>query len=265
MLEDKQATVETNETQAPAESSPATETNGQGNQNDSSPSKDVNSPAPQTEKPVDWRKTPEFRGIAKQNREYKERLEAQDRALAELRGQVQGFRSTQPNSKVSQEDNQTLQRLFSLAFESPEVMDMFKQRLGLGKMDELEKGLSSLSESWNGSQSESEMDSVLSNAKQLGFDEDEVRDTLEQLANEHPVYSQVGYKKGAWKSMYRDHFFDRAGEFRERALNQETIKKREALKAGKTQSTGQGKQSDAAKSADESFGEAFRGGIDFSR
>lgn len=236
-----------------------------GTPNASPADKGVTGQGNQVEKSTDWRQSPEFRGVTKQLRQYKEQMSARDKELAELRGYVQAQKQGQRTSNVSPEDNQALQRLFNMAFESPEVAAMLREKLGLGQIDELKKNYETLSNSWQSTQADNELNTILSEAKSLGLDTDEVRETLEQLIDEHPVYSQVGYKPGALKSVYRDHFFDRVGELRERALNQKEIEKRNALKNGQTQNPGTGKGSEAAKSAEQRFSDAVKQGIDFSR
>ena len=220
----------------------------------------------------DWRQSPEFRGIAKQIKQANARAEAAEKKAVEFEAKFNGFQSGmgQRQSPVSQEDESALERVFSLAFQSPKVMGMIQEKLGLGKLGELEKGLGELSQSWYSSQAEGERAEILADAKKLGLDPDQVSEELDRQLEEHPLYSQLNYKRGALKAVYRDLFFDRAGEFRERANNAETIQKRDALKRGQVQQSGQPNGKAPAKSGEEAFHNAIRdagglGGIDFTR
>ena len=217
----------------------------------------------------DWRQSPEFRGIAKENRRYKEQLAGYEKKLAELEGRYQGFQQGQGRgqSQISQEDATALERITSLMLEHPRTMEMFKEKLGIGKIGELEKGLSELSQTWNSSQADSERASILAHAKSIGLDENEVNDALDNQIENHPLYSQINYRPGALKSVYRDLFFDRAKEMGERASNIETIKKREALKNGQSQQPGSRSSNGKTMSSDERFQKTINdaGGVDFTR
>lgn len=194
------------------------------------------------------------------------------RKYAELEGRFSGFQSVngQRQSTISPEDGQQLERLVGLMLEHPGTMKMMQEKFGLGKIGELEKGLGELSHSWNSSQAEGERAEILADAKKLGLNPDEVSDELDRQLEEHPLYSQLNYKRGALKAVYRDIFFDRAGEFRERAINQETIAKRDALKRGQVQQTGQPNGKPNLKSGEDAFHQAIRDagglqGLDFTR
>ena len=249
-------------------SAPSTEG---GNQQAASPaSNGVTAPAG-NQPSTDWRNSPEFRGIAKENRRYKEQLSTYEKKLAELEGRYQGMQAGQGRqSQISQEDGQQLERLVGLMLEHPGTMKMMQEKFGLGKIGELEKGLGELSQSWYSSQADGERSEILADAKKLGLNPDEVSDELDRQLEEHPLYSQLNYKRGALKAVYRDLFFDRAGELRERALNQETILKRDALKKGQVQQTGQPGGKPNPKSGEDAFHNVIReagglGGIDFTR
>ena len=228
----------------------------------------------QAEKPVtpDWRSSPEFKGIAKENRRYKEQLTAMERKYAELEGKFSGFQSTagQRTQPISPEDSQALERLVGLMLEHPGTYKMMQEKFGLGKIGELEKGFNDLSQSWYSSQADSERSEILADAKKLGLNPDEVSDELDRTLEEHPLYSQLNYKRGALKAVYRDLFFDRAGELRERALNQENISKRDALRKGQAQKPNSATGGKGAVSEDEKFQNVIReaggmSGIDFTR
>ena len=240
----------------PAESSPAAPDNSP-----ASPASNGGTPSSPAATP-DWRNSPEFRGIRKENQRYKTELEKLSAQNKELMARFEGFTSAQRGQQTeSPEQMAQLEVLFDMMSRHPK----FAEKFGLSKLSELEKTVGNLNESWNGSQYESEMDKVLTEAKGLGLDPEEVKEELQGLIDNDPVYSQIGYKPGALRAMYRNHYFERVGEFRERALNQERIKKEEALKRGQVQHTGGGSRPDGSKNADQKFGSAYKEGIDFAR
>ena len=217
----------------------------------------------------DWRQSPEFRGIAKENRRYKEQLAEMQRKHAELEGRMSGFQQGQPRQQYDPQLLQGAESLVELMLQHPRTRQMLADGLGVSKISELEKGYQELSDSWYTSQANAERSSILDDAKKLGLDPEEVNSRLDELLEEHPIYSQANYKPGALKAVFRDAFFDRAGEFRERLVNKETIEKRDALKRGQVQQTGQPAGA-KPKDADEAFRETIRqaGGlqnIDFTR
>ena len=254
---------------AQAPSSPSAPSPEAGSQQQASPAQTgVNQQQTPPVQP-DWRQSPEFRGIAKENRKYKEQLASYEKKLSELEGRYQGFQQSQNRgqSQISQEDATALERITSLMLEHPRTMEMFKEKLGIGKIGELEKGLGELSQSWNSSQADSERNSILEHAKSIGWNPDEVSDALDAAIENHPLFSQINYRPGVLKSIYRDLNFDRAKEIGERASNIETIKKREALKNGQSQQPGSRSSNGKGMSADERFQKTINdaGGVDFTR
>lgn len=171
---------------------------------------------------------PRFREVLEQNRTFK-------KELAQLRQQYEADRqrsqAAPQGQPLSPEDEEQLVKLFSLASRSPKVLSA----LGLDKLGNFEKQLSELNENWSGSQFEAEFSGVTEEAKKYGIDPNTLRDEIEQVISEHPVYSQIGYKKGAVKAIFRDLYWDRIGELKERAANKQRIEKQAALKAGQTQ------------------------------
>lgn len=251
-------------TQAPANpSAPSPEA---GSQQPASPASNGVQQAPVQ---TDWRNSPEFRGIAKENRRYKEQLANYERKLAELEGRYAGFSQGQGRgqSSISQEDATALERITQLMLEHPRTMQMFQEKLGTGKIGELEKGLNDLSQSWYSSQADSERALVLEDAKKIGLDPEEVSAELDRVIEEDPWYADKNYRPGSFKKIYRDITYDKAGEFRERAINQETIKKREALKGGAVQSPNSQVGASKGLSPDERFQKLHQesGGFDFTR
>ena len=253
-----------------APSSPSAPSPEAGSQQQASPAQTGVNQQPTAPVQPDWRQSPEFRGVTKENRRFKQENESFKREIAELRGQIQGvtqYSQRSNQTQISQEDESALERIFTLASESPRVMKIMNEKFGMGKISALEKGLSDLSQSWNSSQADSERSSILAHAKSIGLDENEVNDAIDQQIENHPIYSQIDYKPGALKSVYRDLFFDRAKEIGERASNIETIKKREALKNGQSQQPGSRSSNGTGMTADQKFQKAINdaGGVDFTR
>lgn len=241
---------------------------GQTNQPAPSGEKDAGSVQPQQTQPFDQH--PRFKELTRQNREYRKQLET-------LQNQFQQFQSNQmtrqtpQGPQISQEDESALERLFSMAFTSPKVAEMLREKLGVSKIGDLEKQVGQLSESWSGSQFKSEMRQIKDYVKSLGdipgMAPEDVEDAINEAIETHPVYSQVGYQPGAAEAIFRHLYWDKVGELQERARNKKEIEQREALKRGQTQGAAQsGSQPKGRLSAEEMLKEAGGfAGIDFGR
>jgi hypothetical protein len=266
---DNEAINSPNQTEGQAQHSDSQPGLDQGQNGASSGAQDRNSKPLDTNQgsqPFDVRKDPAFRGIQSENRRFKQELEALRREHAESRAYMDAMRKQGgQEQKLSPEDENHLMTIVEAIKRSPRAMES----LGLHKLPDLEKKFTEFSDSWAGSQYESEMNSVLSHAKELGLSPDDVRYEIEEALENHPVFSKSNYWKGGVMAIFRDRYFDRAGEFKERLSNRETIEKREALKRGQTQSPSpQAKGKPASGNA--KFAEIIRqaggvGGIDWTR
>lgn len=230
--------------------------------------------AVQTPENLSFDKHPRFKQVIKENQTFRKELEDLRRQNQEFKGYVDGQRSNQQQGQqIAPEDEAQLEKLFSLAFSSPKVSKMLAEKLGVSNLDKLREQVDGLSTSWNGSQFNSEMREIKDYVKGLGLDPEEVQEELEQFVDEHPVYSQIGYKKGALQAAFRDKYWDKIGELRERGVNKKTLEEREALKRGQTQTTSDKNKPSAAglsKDPAKRFGELVQqaggmGNIDFSR
>ena len=217
---------------------------------------------------LDIENHPAFRGMRKENQRYKGEIDKLRQEFAQQKAYLEGMGRSNGSQTpgVSDEDTQALKKVFKAAFDSPEVMEMLKQGLGLTKLSELDKNYQSLSQDWYGRQAESEMSEVLKDAKELGLDPEAIREEIESALESHPVFSKVdNYYQGAIKEVYRSLTYDRVGELKQRAATRKQIEEREALKRGQTQTSSAQGTPGKAGSADQKFGEAYREGIVFGR
>lgn len=180
-----------------------------------------------------------FKELSESAKQHKAEAEQFRKELAELRGFKEAMLSQQRGQgrQISAEQKQALQELFSMGLEVPEIENMFKQKYGLDRLDSVHKDFSSFKENWDGQQYESEMRDVLSTAKDLGLNPDEVEEELREFVANDPFFSNKEYYKGGVRAAFNSKYFDRVGELRERADNLKKIKEREMLKNGQTQTS----------------------------
>ena len=217
---------------------------------------------------------PKWKGLLRENRRWKSELESTNKKLTEMQAYMDAFRQAQGQSHQSpQVDAQTLngiKELFNLSLNHPEIKKQLLEGLGLSDLGQLREQITSLNDNWQGSQYDSEMGQVRDYVKGIGLDPDEVEEELREHIAEHPVFSKMSYYKGGVTAAFRDKYWGKAGEFRERAINKETIEKKEALKKGQVQSSSQAGGKPSGASPEEKFSEVLRNaggvsGIDFTR
>lgn len=244
------------------EPAPSPEVSG-GSQTASPGENGVNTTTPPTQENVPFDKHPRWKQLQQERKREREQFSQLQKQYQEQQGYLQALRQQgQSQGQLPPDQKAQLDQLVELL--SPVLRD----KLGLSKLDTLEKQFSELSGSWSSSQAENEMEKVLQDAKSLGLDPEEVRSEIEGAIGEHPLYGDTGYRNGAIRAIYRDLMWDRRGELAERALNKKTIAQKEALRRGQTQSSsGSGSKGQTAKSADEHFLDQIRdgGGIDLTR
>lgn len=229
--------AQSNEVKEGAQSTASPAVNGNQGQHASSGAQDARPSNSQENLPFD--KHPRFQEITRQNRQFKQELESLRRESQEQKAYMDAFRR-QSGPQAPQIDANTLngvKELFQLSLSHPEVKQMLVEGLGLKDIGQLREQLGQLSESWHGSQFKSELRGVLDQVKTLGIDTQEVEDQIKDAIENDPVYSQIGYQPGAVQAIFRNLYWDRVGELRERAENQKKIEQREALKRGQAQTT----------------------------
>jgi len=180
-----------------------------------------------------------FKELSESAKQSKAEAEQFRKELAELRGFKDAMLSQQRGQgrQISNEQKQALQELFSMGLEVPEVEAMFKQKYGLDRLDSVHKDFSTFKEGFEGREYESEMRDVLKTATEFGLDADEVEEELREYVANDPFFSGKEYVKGGVHAAFRNKYWDKIGELRERADNLKKIKERELLKNGQTQTT----------------------------
>lgn len=246
-----------------------TETGGQS----ASPSVSSEPNQPQNNLPFD--KHPRWQELQRERRQERQQMQELRQKYQEQQAYLDGMRrqSGPQGPQISQEDEALLEKFFTSAFASPKVTKMLEERFGTSKLSDLEKRMGGFEETWHGSQFNSELKEIKAYVKDLGLDADEVEQAIQDAVESDPVYSQVNFKPGAVKAIFRNLYWDRMGELQERSVNKKQLEKKEALKRGQTQSTAEtGTAAKGALSKDP--GERMRqviqnaggmGNIDFTR
>lgn len=179
-----------------------------------------------------------FKELSESSKRANERADKLERELAEMRGFKDAMMAQNGRqNELPPEQKQALVSLFQMGMTVPEVKDMIAKSFGLDRLDSLHKDFSSFKEGWEGNQYDAEMKEVLSHAKELGLDQEEVEEDLREHVESHPFFSKKDYFKGGVWAAFRDKYWDKSGELRERAENKKKIEERERLKAGQTQVT----------------------------
>ena len=176
-----------------------------------------------------------FRELTESNRRYKDDMSRFQTELAELRGFRDSMISQRQGQGIAPEQEEALEKIFGMAFQSQKVKDMIAKSLGIDKFESMQKDYSSFKEQWEGRQYEDEMKDVLASAKDLGLDPNEVEEELRDYVASDPFFSKKDYYKGGVHAAFRNKYWDKQSELRERADNLKKIKEREALKSGQTQ------------------------------
>src|SRR3990167_4719685 len=149
---------------------------------------------------------------------------------------------SQGNS-IAPQDLEALRTIFKASMSTPEIKQMIIDGLGLGEFSKLKEQVGELSTSWHGSQFKAELKQVKDYVKSIGLEADEIEDEIKEAIEDDPVYSQIGYQPGAVQAIFRNLYWDRVGELRERADNKKKIEERDALKRGQTQMTSESQTS----------------------
>ena len=202
--------------------------------------------------PFGDKRHPEYRRFKELNETAKkanEKASQLEREISELRGwkEAMAAQRGQDGPQLDPQQRQAFVQLFQMGLSVPEVKDMIAKAYGLDRLDSLHKDYSSFKENWEGQQYDTEMKDVLKTASDLGLDQDEVESELQEHVNNHPFFAEKSYFKGGVWAAFRDKYWDKVGELRERAENKKKIEERERLKQGQTQNTAEtGKAAEAA-------------------
>lgn len=219
---------------------------------------------PPAQETVPFDKHPRWQQLQRERKSERQELENLKRQYAEQKGYLDAMRYQGQQKGQLTPEQQEQQRQLEYLVEM--LANPLKEKLGLSKYDKLETQFNELSNSWQSSQAESEMNQVLSKVKDLGLDPEEVRSEIEEAIGNHPMYAETTYRNGAIRAVFRDLYWDRRGELAERAVNQETIKKKEALRRGQTQTPSAAGTRPGSIKPDDLLKEAGGvGGIDFTR
>lgn len=184
---------------------------------------------------------PRFKALYKQNKDSERRLadlEKKYQDQLEKISQNLSQRAT-PQTQVSQEQQQqeqALLQLVDLIKNNPSAMD----RLGLssvaGKAEALEAQLESIQNERTTQEFNAEFDQVIDIAKKAGLNPDDVTQELTEYIDSHPVLAGMSYAKGAVIMAFRDKYWDKMGEMKEREQNLKLIQERDKKKAANSES-----------------------------
>lgn len=194
--------------------------------------KDTTSVQKSTEN-VPFDQHPRFKALYKQNKDFERKLADYDRRYQETLeklNQTLAQRNT-PQTPLTQE-----------ALQEEQALAMLRQKLGLDKFDQtsqraesLEQELESLRNERTTSEFNSEFDQMLDIATKAGLDKEEVAQEMADYIDSHPVLSQMSYAKGAVMMAFRDKYWDRMGELKEREQNLKLIQERDKKKAANSE------------------------------
>lgn len=207
-------------------------------------------PAPEN---VPFDKHPRWQELQRERK--RERAEAQQlrQELAEMRGRMSATQG-QPQAPIDPQEKAQIEFLLE------KLTPHLKDRLGLSKLEQLEKQYNELSNSWQSSQAENELNSVVGEFKDLGIDPLEIRQSIEDAISE----SNLNYSPGIIKMVARNLMWDKQRELAERAVNLQQIKQKEVLKRGQVQGASASGNKSGKQTPEQILREAG-GEIDFTR
>lgn len=213
----------------------------------SSPSTPTEQATPQATSPANTPATPEdnlpfhkhpkFTEAIKANRETQRRYAELERQFKEQQAFLKGFQQGQPQQthQIPDDQRQALLQLAKLMKESPE----FQKELGLDRISHLEQSSQEVMMSRTEDAYNKELGELLTYAEGLGLDRGEVEDRMNEMLSS-PVYGERSYTPGIVKSMFRDAYWDKMGEIKEREANSRLIKEQEAKRKAQTETTSSG-------------------------
>lgn len=119
------------------------------------------------------------------------------------------------------------------AMQLAEILDKvpgFKDKLGISRIQELESRLKSMTEEQTEKSFNSELSEVLETASKYGLDKETVEEELREFIETDPIFSKIDYSKGTLQAAFRNKYFDKLGELKEREIAKQNIEQKEKLK-----------------------------------
>lgn len=142
---------------------------------------------------------------------------------------------------ISKPSNELPKDQVDAAMQLAEILDRvpgFKDKLGLTRIQELESQLKSLTSREAEKAFESELTEVLDTAAKYGMNKDEVEDELREFISSDPIFSKLDYSHGTVKAAFRNRYFDKLGELKERELAKQQLEQKEKLKKAGSETNG---------------------------
>lgn len=176
-----------------------------------------------------------FKEAGEWKRRYSE-LERSHREMNDMFKQLMERMSPKQSSgpQVSDEQRLALRQLAQLIKSDPEVL----KELGLDRIPNLEQATQSYETSRLESAFNGEFDDVINyGVKTFGLEREELEQELVDYIDQHPLYSKANYAKGAVQAAFRDLYWDRMDELKERAANLKLIQEQKAKKNGNIESS----------------------------
>lgn len=145
--------------------------------------------------------------------------------------QLEAMTRRDPKAEMPEEQSKALEDLAVLFSKSPNAM----KSLGLDQMQTLAKENESFRTAFVQDQFNAEKAKVLDSAVKNGMDRAIVEEEMSTFIEESSFYSDKEYTKGTYQSAFRDLYFDRIGEIKERAVNLKHIKEQKEKHSANSQ------------------------------
>lgn len=168
------------------------------------------------EEQVPFHKHPRFQELIRENKDIKRRYEEMEKRLTTL-SQPQ---PVQPQSTLTDEQRYAAIELAKILKEVPEVSKL----LGLDQLQSIQASNQQIMTERLEGAFNKELDEVTSYAVTLGMTKDEVESEIIEAMQSNPLYSTLNYSPGIVKAAFRDLFWDKLGELKEREINSKLIK-----------------------------------------
>lgn len=182
----------------------------------------------------------------KEAREWKQKYSEIEKMHREQVEFMRNFMSQNSNKSQSQpqqvdERSQAVLQLVDLLKNTPGALEA----LGFSKINDIEKRTASFEEQRAREVFDSEFDRILKyGTETFGLDEEELEQELVDYIENDPLLSQANFIPGAIQKAFRDLYWDRMDELKERAANLKLIKEQKLKKEGNTETP---KQNDTSK------------------
>lgn len=183
-----------------------------------------------------FHKHPRFKQILTENKSFKKQLEDMRRQYDERLQQMQ--RPAEP--QIPDEQKQAVLQLARIFKQVPE----FAKELGLDQIEAMRKENDELKSSHIKESYTKEKKDILDYVQKLGYDSDEVQDEINEAYGLDDI---ANYSPGSYRVAFRDLFWDRMDELKERAINLKQIEEKKKLKSGNSEIPSQPTQKAARK------------------